>query len=147
MIPLLTPVIFRETVPLNSKYFSYPGISMSQSGDPMKRESSGKDDTVSNKDDHVSYKDYNSGYDDKDKDDQVYNKDYSGYDNKNSVLGSEEDYHDLVTSDQDTRKDDLTWSKDDFSSEVMIVTPSAIIKEFDINDIHNYTLQGLGNQW
>jgi hypothetical protein len=30
---------------------------------------------------------------------------------------------------------------------VEIVTPAATIKEFDINDIHNYTVQGLRNKW
>ena len=59
--------------------FSYPGVSLSQSGDPMKRE---------------------------DKDNKY--------------------------------KDDLG---------VEIVTPSATIKEFNIYDIHNYTIQGLRNKW
>ena len=43
------------------------------------------------------------------------------------------------------REDKDNKYKDDLGVE--IVTPSATIKEFNIYDIHNYTIQGLRNKW
>jgi hypothetical protein len=46
----------------------------------------------------------------------------------------------------DKYNDDVSENKDDKLS-LAIVTPSSIIKEFNIYDIHNYTIQGLRNKW
>ncbi len=100
--------------------FSYPGVSLSQAGDPMKREN-GKDDP--------SYS----------KDKVDHGKDSPSYHNYNTVSYKEKLWNE--NGYLSSNKDDSTSVADDLG--VQIVTPYATIKEFDIYEIHNYTLQGL----
>jgi hypothetical protein len=93
----------------------------------MKREN-GKDDPSYSKDDPGYIKD---GVD--------YGKDSPSYPNYNAVSYKEKLWH--QNGYLSSNKDDSTSIKDDLG--VQIVTPSATIKEFDIYEIHNYTLQGL----
>jgi hypothetical protein len=107
----------------------------------MKREN-GKDDPSYSKDD-LSYSIDNPGYS---KDDPGHFKDNAdngkygpSYPNYNTVSYKEKLWNE--NSYLSSNKDDSTSIEDDLG--VQIVTPYATIKEFDIYEIHNYTLQGL----
>jgi hypothetical protein len=107
----------------------------------MKREN-GKDDPSYSKDD-LSYSLGNSGYSKDDpghiKDNADHGKDNPSYPNSNTVSYKEKLWNE--NGYLSSNKDDSTSIEDDLG--VQIVTPYATIKEFDIYEIHNYTLQGL----
>jgi hypothetical protein len=107
----------------------------------MKREN-GKDDPSYSKGD-LSYSMDNPGYSKDDpghiKDSVDRGKESLSYPNYSTVSFKEKlwDENGYLSS----NKDDSTSIEDDLG--VQIVTPYATIKEFDIYEIHNYTLQGL----
>ncbi len=107
----------------------------------MKREN-GKDDPSYSKDD-LSYSIDNPGYSKDDpghiKDSVDHGKDSSSYPNYNTVSYKEKLWNE--SGYLSSNKDDSTSIEDDLG--VQIVTPFATIKEFDIYEIHNYTIQGL----
>jgi hypothetical protein len=107
----------------------------------MKREN-GKDDPSYSKDD-LSYSIDNPGYSkdgpDHFKDSIDRGKDSPSYPNYNTVSHIEKLWNE--NGYLSSNKDDSTIIEDDLG--VQIVTPYATIKEFDIYEIHNYTLQGL----
>jgi hypothetical protein len=107
----------------------------------MKREN-GKDDPSHSKDD-LSYSIGNSGYSKDDpghiKDNVDRSKDSPSYPNYNTVSYKEKLWNE--NGYLSSNNDDSTSIEDDLG--VQIVTPYATIKEFDIYEIHNYTLQGL----
>ena len=101
----------------------------------MKREN-GKDDPGSSMRDQV----FNN-------DDTAYGKEDSSY-NKSALEYNTVPYKDRLLNNKGyngVNKDDSSFNKDDLG--VQIVTPIATIKEFDIYEIHNYTIQGLKNKW
>jgi hypothetical protein len=107
----------------------------------MKREN-GKDDPSYSKDD-LSYSIDDPGHNKDDPGHIKYSvdhgKDSPSYPNYNTVSFKEKLWNE--NGYLSSNKDDSTSIEDDLG--VQIVTPYATIKEFDIYEIHNYTLQGL----